>query len=405
MKKAKYIIFCVIMIALGLWVWSRWNVWFHNPEEPVYTPLAVPHRVLLTFGDSDGQTARNVSWQCDTALQASWLELVALPDSDTVRIQAKGEVFRSRSGQAAYYVARLRGLNAASAYSYRAVTNGKTSPWYSFTTPSDDSCLSFIYVGDVQDTIDGEANRYLREAFERHPRSEFLVCGGDLTERPMDKYWEETFRGLDGIGQTKPVMVVTGNHDYLKGVVMTLERRFSLIMSYFLDSKVADNQVYTLTYGPAQFFLLDSNREFPYLLTQRKWLRQQLQQSHAKWKIVILHHPLISLKHKNNNLFQRWAFKGLIEEFGVDLVLQGHEHAYGRVATRTSDNQLTTPVYTISHCSPKSYHIDPADRFDKVLRDGRYYQTVSIHADTMTIAAYDTYTHSVFDSIRIIKHP
>ncbi|MBO4907507.1 MAG: metallophosphoesterase family protein [Bacteroidaceae bacterium] len=403
MKKIKYVVISVVVIALGLWVWSRWDVWFHNPEEPPYTPQPYPHRVLLTFGDSDGRASRNVSWQCDSVLHASWLELVALPDSDTVRIQAKGEVFRSRSGQAAFYVARLRGLKGDAAYSYRAVTNGKSSPWYSFTTPSDNSRLSFLYVGDVQDTIDGKANCFLREAFEHHPQSEFLVCGGDLTERPMDKFWAETFRGLDGIGQTKPVLVVTGNHDYLKGVIMTLERRFSLILSYFLDSKVGDNQVYTLSYGPAQFFLLDSNREFPYLFTQRKWLRQQLQQSRAKWKIVILHHPLISIKHKNNNLFQRWAFKDLIEEYGVDLVLQGHEHAYGRFATRQPDNRPTTPVYTISHCSPKSYSVHSADRFDIVSREGRYYQSVSINADTLVMAAYDVYTHSAIDSIRIIK--
>ena len=51
-------------------------------------------------------------------------------------------------------------------------------------------------------------------------------------------------------------------------------------------------------YGPIQFFLLDSNREQPYPYTQRQWLKQQLGQNRARWKIVVLHHPLFSVRGK-----------------------------------------------------------------------------------------------------------
>lgn len=392
----------VIVCGLAGWIWSRWDVWFHNTEELPYTAASTPHWVLLTFGDKDEQS-RNVSWQCDSIVQPSWLELVSLRDSDTIRIEAQGEVFRSRSGQAAYYVARLRQLQPDCPYSYRAISGDKTSAWYRFHTwPSQRDQLSFLYVGDVQDTLDGKANQYLREALARHPESEFLVCGGDLTERPTDQHWQETFRDIDSVAQAMPLLTVTGNHDYLKGVIMRLERRFPLVFSYFLDSKVEDNQVYTLCYGPAQFFLLDSNREFPYLYTQRQWLEEQLSQSTARWKVVILHHPLYSIKGYNN-LIQRWAFNDLIEKYGVDLVLQGHEHAYARMSRHDENGQATTPVYTISHCSPKNYHIEFDDRFDKFGISSRYYQTVSIHDDTLVLAAYEVYQHSLYDSLRIVK--
>lgn len=407
-RKKKRIIALVlaaaIVAALGLWANSRWNVWFNNVEEQACALVAEPHHVLLTFGDAD-ELSRNVSWQADSVVREAYLQLVCLADSDTTAVSAAGEVFRSRRGVSAYYVARLRSLRPDADYAYRAVTAGKASPWYHFSTHAAGADrLDFLYVGDVQDTIGGEANRFLREALQRHSQSEFLVCGGDLTERPTNQHWAETFHDIDSVCQHLPLLVVTGNHDYLKGVIMRLERRFPLVYSYFLDSKIDDNQVYTLRYGPAQFFLLDSNRELPYLLTQRKWLKEQLQQSTARWKIVVLHHPLFSLKGMNN-LIQRWAFNDLIEDYGADLVLQGHEHAYARMTRHTDDDTPTTPVYTVSHCSPKNYRIKFDDRFDKFGISSRYYQTVSIVADTLTLCAYEVYGHSLYDSLRIIKQP
>ena len=407
MKKLKWGLTLIVIAGLALWVNSRWSVWFNNIEEPPYLPSTEPENVLLTFGDSE-ETSRNISWRCDTVVRPSYVQLICLADSSTLHAEARGEVFRSRSGLAAYYVARLRNLREDTRYSYRVVTDGKASAWYSFSIPPKGrNRFSFLYVGDVQDTLYGEANRFLREAVQRHPQTEFLVCGGDLTERPIDQHWQETFRDIDSVAQYLPLLTTTGNHDYLKGVIMKLERRFSLVFSYFLDSMVGENQVYTLCYGPAQFFLLDSNRELPYLLEQREWLERQLKASRARWKIVVLHHPLYSLKGYNN-LIQRWTLNDLIQDYGVDLVLQGHEHAYARMTTPNSSTLgqrtlATTPVYTVSHCSPKNYLIQFDDRFDKFGISSRYYQTIDICHDTLTLAAYEVYSHTLYDSLRIVK--
>ena len=360
--------------------------------------------MLLTFGDSD-ELSRNVSWQCDTVLRPSLLDLVCLEDSDTLRVEAQGEVFTSRNGKAAYYVARLRQLKPDAHYRYRAVTQGCGSDWFTFKTyPEQRDLFSFLFVGDVQDTIGGIANRLLRDALAHHPECEFLVCGGDLIERPTNQHWAETFLTLDSIGQAMPILNATGNHDYLKGIIQRLERRFPLVFSYFLDSKVGDNMVYTLNYCNAQLFVLDSNREFFYLWTQRQWLEEQLSQSRAKWKILVLHHPLYSVKGKNNAI-QRWMFDDLVQKYGVDLVLQGHEHAYARMTAHYKNGVPSTPVYTVSHCSPKTYRIHFDERFDKFGISSRYYQTVSVHGDTLEMATYDAYTHALYDSLMIMINP
>ncbi|MBV7609710.1 metallophosphoesterase family protein, partial [Escherichia coli] len=103
--------------------------------------------------------------------------------------------------------------------------------------------------------------------------------------------------------------------------------------------------------------MLDSNREFFYLWSQKEWLEKELQTSDARWKIVVLHHPLYSVKGKYNNLAQKTIFNSLIQKYNVDLVLQGHEHAYARMTLHDEQGSATPPVYTVSHCSPKSYRI------------------------------------------------
>lgn len=78
------------------------------------------------------------------------------------------------------------------------------------------------------------------------------------------------------------------------------------------------------------------------------------------------------------------------------------EHAYARM-TAHEDGKTVTPVYTISHCSPKNYGIYDNDRYDKAITSSRFYQTVCISGDTLTLAAYEVYHHSLCDSLQIIK--
>lgn len=85
-RKTVWAVTLMVVAALAVWVSQRWEVWFHNTEEEPYVAAVHPHRVLLTFGDADGLSSRNVSWQCDSVVKPSWLELAT--DSDIVRIEA-----------------------------------------------------------------------------------------------------------------------------------------------------------------------------------------------------------------------------------------------------------------------------------------------------------------------------
>ena len=63
----------------------------------------------------------------------------------------------------------------------------------------------------------------------------------------------------------------------------------------------------------------------------------------------------------------------------------------------------TTPVYVVSHCSPKNYKIVFDERFDKYGLSSRYYQTVRIQGDTLQMGTYEVYSNSLYDSLQIVK--
>lgn len=400
----------LLVLGLGILFYVRWEAWFGNPAEEPYTVSNQPDRVLLTFGNQ-GEQSRWVSWICGDTIDSSAQLCLADTIGDTIQVKAIGEVFESRAGKAAYYRVQLVGLKPDMEYTYKVKNAGGESPWYTFrtTNPGRES-FSFLYIGDVQDTIGGIANQLLRAAVRRHPSVEFVAFGGDLIERPTNRFWTETFRSIDSVCSTLPIVNITGNHDYLKYLIRKCERRFALVFPYFLQGMAErddNNHLFAFTYHNTDFFLLDSDRGIGFLYGQRKWLQEQLAQSTSAHRIALLHHPLYSVKRKNNNLEVRWMFNELLRQANVDLILQGHEHAYTHC---TADQEpllgnecLNPPLYVISHCSPKNYSIHPTSRFSPVLREGRFYQIVTVQPQSVILEAYEATTGERVDSVCVCR--
>jgi 3',5'-cyclic AMP phosphodiesterase CpdA len=113
------------------------------------------------------------------------------------------------------------------------------------------------------------------------------------------------------------VLAVLGNHDVDGG---------------FADAQVAalgmPGPWYAATFGDVRIVALDSNR--PDDADQLAWLTETLAAATERWKIVILHHPPYSGGWHGSDLRVRNAFGPLFEEYGVQLVLAGHDHDYQR---------------------------------------------------------------------------
>lgn len=404
MKKKKIVLasIFILLIVLSIVCVKRWKVWFNNPAELTFVASNQPIRLLLTFGN-DGEQSRNISWQCGSALQPSRVELVKENTTDTLKIEAQSKLFKTSGGKMGYYWAKLKKLSFHSKYSYRVCTGAEASAWYHFSMPDHTTDrFSFVYFGDVQDSLNGKMKELFTNVRHQQPKTDFYLFGGDLIERPMNSYWQEAFNSLDSITQTTPVVAAPGNHEYIKGLVNLIEDRFTYVFSYLVDSRYKDNNVYAFDYKDATIITLDSNRDIWFLYSQREWLKEKLQQSTKKWKIVVLHHPIYSVRGKYNNLAVRSMFNSLLTDCGVDLVLQGHEHGYARMINKADNGSLTTPVYLVSHCSPKDYRLYFNDKYDRYGTNNKFYQNISVSKDTLHIQAF-TGDNKLYDDISVIK--
>lgn len=113
-----------------------------------------------------------------------------------------------------------------------------------------------------------------------------------------------------------------GNHDWIPNNAQPYLDYFSL---------PGNERYYQFSRGPVDFFVLDSDAHEPDGVNrssaQAAWLKQQMENSTAAWKIVYFHHPPYSSGLHGSVTWMRWPF----QEWGTDLVLAGHDHTYERL--------------------------------------------------------------------------
>lgn len=395
-------IVALLFIAGGILCILRWKTWFANPVEFRFVLASYPQRVMLTFGNA-GEFSRNVSWVCGGASRKGRLEYTCAGTNDTLFVDASTRFLRTIGGYTFVNWAHFGKLLPERTYSYRVCSGQEASPWYSFTMQPDTTRnFSFVFIGDVQDTIGGVTHEYMENVRKQLPQAEFYMFVGDFAERPMNVYWEEAYKDVDSIAPYKPLLVAAGNHEYIKGLKRKLSMRFAYAFSYYMDSRYKGNNVYALDYKDAAIFVLDSTRDPVMLLSQREWLKERLEASKQKWKIVMLHHPIYSIKGRMNNLSVRMIFGSLLEDYKVDLVLEGHEHNYARMTTPAEDGQRSTPIHIISHASPKTYSLYFNDRYDRLGTNHRFYQSIDVQGDTLQLRTF-LEDNSLYDDVCIVK--
>lgn len=398
-KKIVVISLPVILVAIATYiVANRWNIWFGNPSEPSYQSQSAPYNILLSFSP-EGDDFRSLTWQCDTLAGTANVIYSIQNGGDTATITVQPHIFRSQGGASAFYRADIHTPQAGT-YDYRICMKADSSQWLHFTLrdTSHGNQSQFIYIGDIQDTINGITGNILTDVVQRYPTTDFFILGGDLIHRPLEIYWDEAFRGLAPIATQYPVAAVTGNHEYLKGMNASIEPRFFLHFPYFTNH----NAYATFTNGDIQIFLIDSNAGIVNLFKQSRWLENALKSSSARWKIVVLHHSPYSIRSPYNNLDIKFLFDSLFKRHNVDFVLAGHEHGYARRTTRDLNNHKKTPIYTVSHCSPKQYPLYINHRTDRYGTGDRYFQLFTSHGDTMHMQTLTT-DFTLYDDIVLIK--
>ena len=83
-----------------------------------------------------------------------------------------------------------------------------------------------------------------------------------------------------------------------------------------------------LSYTPTYQSAPTGFPEYPSIL--RKWLINDLDSTKQTWKIVVFHHPSFSSGNLTMRNFQMRRVAKLLEDHGVNVVFNGHEHNYQR---------------------------------------------------------------------------
>lgn len=389
----------------------------HIPRQYLASP--VPDRVILNVTETPEKSVA-INWRTDTTVAESFVEWApATPGTEFLsqvkRISANIQPLAVRHGdeptiKAHYFAAKIEDLTAGRKYVYRVGNGNDWSEWHQMRMPRREK-LSFIYFGDAQNDVKSMWSRVIREAYKTTPEIDFMLHAGDLINRhDHDLEWGEWFYAGNFIHATIPGVMTPGNHEYGKGVVLSPHWRpqFNLPAN---GPKGLEETCYVINYTALKVVSLDAEQidESPYYLEkQAQWLDSILTHDPRKWTAVTLHYPLFSTKPNRDNEKLRSRFKPIFDKHRVDIVLQGHDHAYGRgmvnnvsAGAAVKDGNSGT-MYVVSVSGPKMYDVSDDPWMQRKARNTQLFQIITIEGDKL---AYEAYTASgeLYDAFDLQK--
>ena len=285
-------------------------------------------------------------------------------------------------------------LQPNTTYSYRVGgINGIWSEVGTFTTAKNNKDeFEFIYITDTQANTDDMFNvskRTVEAARTMLPNAKFLLCAGDFVETyhiPAYEHlgytgsaeweWEQWFEKMQSTWLKLPIVPIQGNHDI--SPTSNMFHHFNTDVSYNASqSKSAaktnmDGTVYSFKYGDALFMVLSfENIPLPYVANDDNetyinaiadWLRAEVDANKdVKWRIVAYHKSMFtgSTAHQDDQdgRFVREKIAPVLQEIGVDLTLQGHDHIYEVIGVIVSgkNGSLNTYQYLPNTASDQTF--------------------------------------------------
>ncbi|XP_070204035.1 acid phosphatase type 7-like isoform X2 [Littorina saxatilis] len=277
------------------------------------------------------------------------------------------------------HLVELTDLAASATYFYRPISNniGK-GPFY-FKTPRTDLGWSpeFLVFGDL-----GVHTQTIPTLVEEALKGEYtaLLHIGDLAYNLKDGdglIGDQFMQLIEPVAAYLPYMTAPGNHEIDSDTFTHYAHRFSMPQSpwpmsvnklwYSFDV----GPVHFVSYSSEVFFTLEGSlvqKQFDWLVADLK--KANAQRNERPWVIAFGHRPMYCSANdgddctKNDSLV-RTGLEDVFYHFGVDIVLQGHEHNYERlypvykgVVVATNYTNPPAPVQIISGAAGSKHGID-----------------------------------------------
>ncbi len=381
-----------------------------------YQPGPAPDRIVVS-PLADAATGFAVSWRTDASVQSPVLELAPQGDSPGFaaarRITASTQVLRSETGIAHYHHARVEGLSADTAWLYRVQGKDRWSSWNRVVTAADaQTPLTLLYFGDTQNKNVSHVTRVIRQAMRQAPQARLALFAGDLVsggDGQDDIEWGEWHAAARPLLEEVLTAPAAGNHEYADLHQDTPQETTVLGAHWPLAFALPDNGAavvphtsYWFDHQGLRVAVLDgtSALEHDTGAEQARWLDAVLAGNQRPWTLVMIHQPLYALRAGRDNAALIAHLAPVLAKHKVDLVLQGHDHAYGR---RLLDG-AGSPVLVSSVAGPKQYRL--SDQAKASMRptaeDTQLYQVLQLDAQALSYKAY-TASGALYDAFAISR--
>lgn len=275
---------------------------------------------------------------------------------------ASGAYKQSRSSSTmSRHEVLLDGLAPGSTVFYRVTINASGDPSDTLLLPeasfstvkSAGSLLRFAVVGDnrppytnpivqppIWSTIVSQLNSENPD-FVLHAGDIIYGAASDTAAQNEEKY-DAFFSVTSPLTDSVPMYTAVGNHEWIRSDQNRAgyEREFTLPVNNGSDAATYPEEYYSFDNGDTHFVILCTEipgQEGLVAGAQYTWLSDDLMNSARPWTIVMLHRPLFAGTHANDPWFDptktwgqanRDAVLSLFQQYGVDLVFEGHEHFY-----------------------------------------------------------------------------
>ena len=377
----------------------------------------VPQRIILNLTENPS-TSIAVTWRTNSAYSNSEIEYAeASPwtefEKSVLKTKAKEEKFEAEKDRFVFhYSAVLNNLKPSTLYLYRAGHDSIWSEWNQFKTASNENApFKFVFLGDAQNDIKEHVSRTFREAYKVAADADFWLFAGDLVKEPKDPLWDEFFYAAGFIFRVTPSIMTPGNHDQMPIVVNGIKGRTTppIWKAHFTlpENGVSglEETCFYVDYQGVRFVMLNTNERRE---EQAVWLDKCLAENPNAWTIVSFHYPFYNTGSDHDTESTRELFLPIIDKYGVDLVLYGHDHTYARSFKLRNGKAVGAEergtVYVLSVSGPKSYEVNPfyKDIMVKMGNQVQLFQVLSIDGDKLDFRSY-TATGSLYDSFELIK--
>ncbi|XP_062582232.1 acid phosphatase type 7-like isoform X1 [Saccostrea cucullata] len=321
-----------------------------------------PEEVHITFGDKVSDVV--IMWSTVGNCSSS-VEYGPGPWGLAHRAQGETKLFTETNPNGKHYLHRVevKDLGSSTTYFYRPTSNGVSSgPFYFKTPPSGyDWSPEFLVYGDLgvesdaiaaleTEALSGKYTSIFHVgdfAYNMEDEGGMQVNDTHKNDTSMDlcenKRGDTFLRLIEDFSSRVQYLTSPGNHEIDQGSFAHYRYRFSTpgtswpIPLNRLWYSIDIGQVHFVSYSSEVFFTSDGQ----YIAEQEKWLKADLKQANdnrarCPWVIVLGHRPMYCSNSDGDDCTKadskvRAGLEDIFFNYGVDIVLQAHEHSYERL--------------------------------------------------------------------------